>query len=81
MKFSQRGGINNFSAASRGIKNFTVLSSCFYHTPRELKNDNSLIDYNRDIMSNASSRCSNCMQIHKCQLIEENEERPLQYLP
>ena len=24
------------------------------------------IDYNRDIMSNVSSRCSNCMKIHKC---------------
>ena len=40
-----------------------------------------VIDYNRDIMSNASSRCSNCMQIHKCQLIEDNEERLLEYLP
>ena len=40
-----------------------------------------VIDHNRDIMSNASSRCSNCMQIHKCELIEENEERPLEYLP
>ena len=43
MKFSQteRGG-SNFSASSRGDKKFNSLSSRFYHTPRELKNDNSL---------------------------------------
>ena len=38
----QRGGINNFSAASRGIKNLTVLHPISTTHPCELKNDNSL---------------------------------------
>ena len=47
MKFSQiERGINNFSAASRGgIKNLTESFIPFYHTPRELKNDNSLSQF------------------------------------
>ena len=32
-------------------------------------------------MSNVNGRCSNGMKFHKCQLIEESEERSLEYLP
>ena len=41
----------------------------------------SMLLTNRDIMSNASRRCSNGMKIHKCSSIEESEERPSEYLP
>ena len=44
MKFSQIGGINNFSVAFRGDQKFNrVFHPVSTTPPRELKNDNSLI--------------------------------------